>query len=578
MKRAWKVWGIITALIAVGTDITLHSHQALAQEAQIFRATVQSLKKVTNVPVRLPSQLPNSVTRQRLYVSSQANANGYSVLLESHPQCARTNACYVGSFHAQRGGEGILADEEQVQLVNGITGSYQPLSCGGSCTPPTIKWIENGVLYSIQMRVTRDKAEAKREMIQLAKLSISEQPGKTANQPQLLKEQADRYYANNEYQQAIAAYSEAIRLSPRYASLYYNRGVSYHLIGKNKEAIADLQKAAQLYQEQGKLGDYRDAIDQIATIQKKLPSNSSVASQSLCKFVEPDRHSIQGVTIEPGQSGKDFKKLIGTYTFAVDKLNYRDLDSGARVLSFDVFNLGYANGVIEVRDAQGKLVECRGVNGIKNQDNVIDFGIDSIKRLYRLASEGYGFMDPRNSLGNSEKTEIRNILIPPGGTLKFTKTGNVALRYNQAKTVEYVLSKTDSLFKKGDPSLKVKLLSSFMAKFEAHKVSSLVKDGGPITVSEAIKGAKSIDWVDQTELKKLIDISKEVLAGEFKDQLSDPLLSPEMIGQKLNISSILAGYFSQGASMYLQWYVDWPLAQRVEPKTQQIVFVSKKGR
>jgi tetratricopeptide (TPR) repeat protein len=54
------------------------------------------------------------------------------------------------------------------------------------------------------------------------------------------------------------------------ASLYYNRGISYHLSGKNKEAIADLQKAAQLYQEQGKISDYKDALQQLQSIQKML--------------------------------------------------------------------------------------------------------------------------------------------------------------------------------------------------------------------------------------------------------------------------------------------------------------------
>jgi tetratricopeptide (TPR) repeat protein len=87
------------------------------------------------------------------------------------------------------------------------------------------------------------------------------------------KETADRYYENNEYQQSIIFYSKAIELSPRYAALYYNRGISYHLSGKKKEAIADLQKAVQLYQEQGKTSDYRDAIEQIAAIQSANSQN-----------------------------------------------------------------------------------------------------------------------------------------------------------------------------------------------------------------------------------------------------------------------------------------------------------------
>jgi tetratricopeptide (TPR) repeat protein len=269
MREAWKFWGNITGISIVGIGTILQNNQILAQEAHVFRTTIQSLKKVTDIPIRLPSQLPISLTQQRLYLRSQGNTNSYSIVLESHPQCAGTNACYVGSFSAKREGKGIM-DGERVSLSNGITASYRPLSCGASCTPPSIEWGQNGVTYIIQMRVTRDKTEAKREMIQLANLSISGNTLSITREPQQLKEKADRHYADNEYPQAIAAYSEAIRLSPRYSSLYYNRGISYHLNGKNKEAIADLQKAAQLFQEQGKISDYKDALQQLQSIQKML--------------------------------------------------------------------------------------------------------------------------------------------------------------------------------------------------------------------------------------------------------------------------------------------------------------------
>jgi tetratricopeptide (TPR) repeat protein len=88
------------------------------------------------------------------------------------------------------------------------------------------------------------------------------------SQHQTVKEQADRHYANNEYQQAIAAYTEAITLSPRYAALYYNRGLSYHFSGMKQLAITDLQKAAQLYQEQGKERDRVEALNQLAEMQR----------------------------------------------------------------------------------------------------------------------------------------------------------------------------------------------------------------------------------------------------------------------------------------------------------------------
>jgi tetratricopeptide (TPR) repeat protein len=76
---------------------------------------------------------------------------------------------------------------------------------------------------------------------------------------QLYKEQADRHYGNNEYQQAVASYSKAIVLSPRYAALYYNRALSYDFLGNKQAAIADLQRSVQLYRDQGNKADYKDA-------------------------------------------------------------------------------------------------------------------------------------------------------------------------------------------------------------------------------------------------------------------------------------------------------------------------------
>ena len=75
------------------------------------------------------------------------------------------HACFIGYFEATRNEE-LLIDEsdETLRLANGIKGYYEARSCGVSCTPPSITWVRNGVLYSIQFNVnnkskTRDKAE-----------------------------------------------------------------------------------------------------------------------------------------------------------------------------------------------------------------------------------------------------------------------------------------------------------------------------------------------------------------------------------------------------------------------------------
>jgi tetratricopeptide (TPR) repeat protein len=54
-------------------------------------------------------------------------------------------------------------------------------------------------------------------------------------------------YAEQEnYQEAIADYSEAIRLNPQYDTIYFHRAQSYEQIGNLEAAIADYKNILQL--------------------------------------------------------------------------------------------------------------------------------------------------------------------------------------------------------------------------------------------------------------------------------------------------------------------------------------------
>lgn len=53
----------------------------------------------------------------------------------------------------------------------------------------------------------------------------------------------------------------AIRINSRDAEAYFNRGQEYRRIGDFKAARKDLQKAAELYQQQGSSQDYQDALN-----------------------------------------------------------------------------------------------------------------------------------------------------------------------------------------------------------------------------------------------------------------------------------------------------------------------------
>lgn len=89
------------------------------------------------------------------------------------------------------------------------------------------------------------------------------------------KDQGDAQYAKDEYQEAITSYTSAIRLSPRYAALYYNRGVSYQFLGNHELAHEDLEKAAQLYKEQGRMQDYQDTSKTLNEVKQLIKSAAS---------------------------------------------------------------------------------------------------------------------------------------------------------------------------------------------------------------------------------------------------------------------------------------------------------------
>ncbi|QFS45445.1 tetratricopeptide repeat protein [Nostoc sphaeroides CCNUC1] len=76
------------------------------------------------------------------------------------------------------------------------------------------------------------------------------------------------YYNLDKYEQAITDCTNAIKLNSEYAHAYYNRALAYAAQTNNQKAIADYQKAAELYQQQGKTKDYQDALEKLKELQK----------------------------------------------------------------------------------------------------------------------------------------------------------------------------------------------------------------------------------------------------------------------------------------------------------------------
>jgi hypothetical protein len=117
--------------------------------------------KATKIPILLPKPF-KLVYEGQVSVFPSATADSYNVGLAAAPDCGGANACTIGNISGQRVKPGeLLPYKNIVNLTNGIKGSYKPLTCGASCSPPDIVWIKDNVMYSIQLKGTADRSDDK---------------------------------------------------------------------------------------------------------------------------------------------------------------------------------------------------------------------------------------------------------------------------------------------------------------------------------------------------------------------------------------------------------------------------------
>ncbi|MCW5312765.1 tetratricopeptide repeat protein [Nostoc sp. KVJ3] len=76
---------------------------------------------------------------------------------------------------------------------------------------------------------------------------------------------------------AVRDFSQVIRLNPSNAQAYVNRGVARYRLGYYLDAIADLQKASEYFENQGKRVAYEKTLDLLKNLRQKISFATEIA-------------------------------------------------------------------------------------------------------------------------------------------------------------------------------------------------------------------------------------------------------------------------------------------------------------
>jgi hypothetical protein len=140
-----RVLLVLTLTLALPATASARLYDLPARAAPV----VAKIKRQTQVPVLLPARIDLDFGG-KLFVTGGGTRAGWDLELAGATPCG-ANACSLATFTAERGAP--LGPGRRVRIRPGVVGRYLPLSCGGSCSPPSLAFRRGGVRYAIQAKV-----------------------------------------------------------------------------------------------------------------------------------------------------------------------------------------------------------------------------------------------------------------------------------------------------------------------------------------------------------------------------------------------------------------------------------------
>src|SRR5215218_3470355 len=123
----------------------------------LFDGELDRIAPKTDVPILLPQRMPDEF--EEYFPTGFGRKRSWGLQLGAAKGCGGATACFIASFSGREGGRPFGA--RWVTLAGGRVGRFKPMSCGASCSPPSISWKQHGATYSIQAKVATEATEVR---------------------------------------------------------------------------------------------------------------------------------------------------------------------------------------------------------------------------------------------------------------------------------------------------------------------------------------------------------------------------------------------------------------------------------
>jgi hypothetical protein len=135
----------------------------------IFQPILPALTSQTQVPVLLPTEIPDADEANTLYaILESATASDYQILLAFTEDCNGGTACRFGTISGQAASEAAASTGQSVTLRDGIPGQFVEATCGANCSDAILTWEQDGYRYTLGI-----KAGNEATLIEMANSAIA---------------------------------------------------------------------------------------------------------------------------------------------------------------------------------------------------------------------------------------------------------------------------------------------------------------------------------------------------------------------------------------------------------------------